>query len=268
MSEVTASRAVLIEVLTVLGSELRNLVVVGGWVPDLVFPDRGHVGSLDVDLALDAAGLKPFVYESIRNRLTAAGYRQSSELPNRFMRPLPGTEFEVKVDLITGEFPGMSGNETHVMIQGMPVWKGRGIDLAFLYQQEMEIQGVLPGGEYNRVRICVPTVAAFLCIKAITLSERKKEKDAYDIHFCIANYAGGYRALGEEFRGKLNHPLIREGVEILREKFSRIDSIGPQWAARLVEGTTVGMDFDLEMEQRRAFEQVNALLRVIDELGA
>jgi len=54
----------------------------------------------------------------------------------------------------------------------------------------------------------------------------------------------------------------------LREKFSRIDSIGPQWAARLVEGTTVGMDFDLEMEQRRAFEQVNALLRVIDELGA
>ena len=35
------------------------MVVVGGWVPDLLFPaaDPRHVGSIDVDLALDAVKL-------------------------------------------------------------------------------------------------------------------------------------------------------------------------------------------------------------------
>ncbi len=36
-------------------------------------------------------------------------------------------------------------------------------------------------------------IAAYLCIEAITLSERKKEKDAYDMCFCIENYPGGYK---------------------------------------------------------------------------
>lgn len=58
--------------------------------------------------------------------------------------------------------------------------------------------------------------------------------------------------------------LIVEGIGILREKFKRLDSIGPVWAAQTVEQATAGTDFDVEMEQRRAFEVVNALLREID----
>lgn len=110
----------------------------------------------------------------------------------------------------------------------------------------------------------MPIIAAYLCIKAITLSERKKEKDAYDICFCIEHYQGGYRKLAEEFRGKTGDKLIVEGIGILREKFKRLDSIGPVWAAQTVEQATAGTDFDVEMEQRRAFEVVNALLREID----
>jgi hypothetical protein len=66
MNEVAACRSVLIEVLTILAKDLNNLAVVGGWVPELAFPDKGHIGSLDVDLALDAKKLKPLAYESIR----------------------------------------------------------------------------------------------------------------------------------------------------------------------------------------------------------
>ena len=54
MNEVTACRSVLIEVLTILAKDLDKVAVVGGWVPELVFPNKGHIGSLDVDLALDA----------------------------------------------------------------------------------------------------------------------------------------------------------------------------------------------------------------------
>ena len=45
------TRSVLIDVLTILGKFRDNLVVVGGWVPELYFPNSGHIGSLDVDLA-------------------------------------------------------------------------------------------------------------------------------------------------------------------------------------------------------------------------
>ena len=48
----SASRAVLIEVLNVLGAFRDDIVLVGGWVPELLYPDRGHIGSLDVDLAV------------------------------------------------------------------------------------------------------------------------------------------------------------------------------------------------------------------------
>lgn len=113
----------------------------------------------------------------------------------------------------------------------------------------------------------MPIIAAYLCIKAITLSERKKEKDAYDICFCIENYLGGYKKLAEEFRGKTDDRLIAEGIAILREKFERLDSIGPVWAAQTAEGATAGTGFDLEMEQRRAYELVNALLREIHRIA-
>ncbi len=48
----TASHAVLIEVANVLGAFRGQLVVVGGWVPELLFPNRRHIGSVDVDLAV------------------------------------------------------------------------------------------------------------------------------------------------------------------------------------------------------------------------
>ena len=73
--------------------------------------------------------------------------------------------------------------------------------------------------------------------------------------------------LAEEFRGKTNDKLIAEGIGILREKFERLDSIGPVWAAQTAEEATVGTGFDLEMEQRRAYEIVNALLREIDNMA-
>ncbi len=62
MNEVTACRSVLIEVLTILGKDLDNVAVIGGWVPELAFPNQGHIGSLDVDLALDARKLEPKAY--------------------------------------------------------------------------------------------------------------------------------------------------------------------------------------------------------------
>ncbi len=150
-------------------------------------------------------------------------------------------------------------------IQELAVCKLRGVDLAFSFQHEVSVEGTLPEGGHNRVTVRLPTISAYLCIKAITLSERMKKKDAYDIYFCVDNFHGGYKALAAEFRGELGNPLICEGITILRDKFARLDSIGPVWAAQVAEEATPGTGFNLETEQRRAFELVNALLKAIDE---
>jgi hypothetical protein len=267
MNEVDACRGVLIEVLTVLAKDLDKLVVVGGWVPELAFPNKGHIGSLDVDLALDARKLQPKAYESIRKKLMEAGYQQSMEVTNRFYRSITGTPIQVKVDLITGEFPEFLAPGTHHHIQELTVWKARGVDLAFDFQQDVVVEGILPNGGHNKVIAKMPIIAAYLCIKSITLMERMKEKDAYDICFCIENYPGGHKILAEEFRSKTDNKLIVEGIGILREKFGRLDSIGPVWAAQTAVGTTADAVFEMEMAQRRAYELVNALLREIDSLS-
>ena len=88
-------------------------------------------------------------------------------MPNRFWRSIKGTSFKVRVDLITGEFPALAAEGTHIQIQEMAVWKAHGVDLAFVCQQEVSVEGVLPEGGHNKVTVKVPTIAAFLCIKAI-----------------------------------------------------------------------------------------------------
>lgn len=256
-SDVAACRSVLIEVLTVLGKYRDRIAVVGGWVPELAIPNHGHMGSLDVDLALEAAKFPPHVYETIRNDLLAAGYKPTS-IPNRFERAIPGSSVPVRVDLLCGECAG-EGSGSHEMIQGMAVWKARGLDLATWFHRKIRISGTLPGGGRNEVVATIPTIPAFLCMKGILLADRMKEKDAYDVYFCVANSPGGLDGLAAEFQPMLPNHLVQEGLGNLRAKFSTIGDIGPVWAARVAaEGGA-----DEEFARRDAFERINRLLDLL-----
>ena len=57
---IEAARSVLIELMHLLGKYREHIVLIGGWVPDILFSKEGapHVGSMDVDLALNHKGLK------------------------------------------------------------------------------------------------------------------------------------------------------------------------------------------------------------------
>ena len=107
-----------------------------------------------------------------------------------------GRTFTVRLDLITGEYGHRPDGGTHEIIQGMPVWRSRGVDVA--------------------------------------LDDRKKKKDAYDVYFCLANYPGGIDALVKEFQPLMGNGLVRESLGKTCGKFWTIDSIGPVWAAQVV----------------------------------
>jgi hypothetical protein len=253
---VAACRSVLVEAFTVLGRHRRHLVLVGGWVPSLLMPSAGHIGSIDVDLAIDSRQIPAHLYETIGNDLRRAGYR-TTDLPNRFEREVQigGRTFTVRLDLITREYGHPPDGGTHEIIQGMPVWRSRGVDIALDHSSEMVVSGTLPEGGDNEVRISVAVITAFLVMKGFALDDRKKEKDAYDIYFCLAKYPGGIDGLAKEFQPLMDNGLVQESLSKICGKFRTIDSIGPVWAAQVVRAA--GGDYDVT--QRDAFERAKAL---------
>ena len=77
-----AARRVLVDLGQVLAAFEDCLVVVGGWVPDLLLKDaeEPHIGSIDVDLALDAEKLTEGRYAKlVETLLRTRRYQQAEE---------------------------------------------------------------------------------------------------------------------------------------------------------------------------------------------
>jgi len=254
----SASRAVLIEVMNVLGAFRDDIVLIGGWVPDLLYPNRGHMGSLDVDLAVSPDAFHAAVYQTILRRMLDAGYTHRAA-PAHFLKQIKGARHPVKVDLVSGQYQG-GEKEKAIQVNELQLNTLRGLDLAFELCEEIHISGIMPDGIRNTVRARIVRPEAFILIKAFALEERHVEKDAYDIDFVLRNYEPDVEALARQIRPLVTGGLAKEGYETLKGKFASLDSVGPCWAAAVAE--TQGAD-DAQA-QRAAFEYAQALFRATD----
>ena len=65
---IAAAKSVLIELVHLLGEYRENTVLIGGWVPELLLSESTslHVGSMDIDLALDHRRIGSAGYKMIR----------------------------------------------------------------------------------------------------------------------------------------------------------------------------------------------------------
>jgi hypothetical protein len=126
---VEAARSVILELTRLLGEYRDGIVIVGGWVPELLLSGAGHrhTGSLDVDLALDQNVLNEVGYKTILKLLVARGYRQG-EQPFIFFRTLQvgETTYEVEVDFLAGEYSGTGRSHRTQKVQDMQPRKARG----------------------------------------------------------------------------------------------------------------------------------------------
>jgi hypothetical protein len=258
---IEAARQVMLEVARVLGEYEDSIVIVGGWVPELLLGSTGakHIGSNDVDIALNHRKITEAGYRTIREHLTKRGYRQADE-PFVFLRTVAvnDREFVVHVDLLSGEYGGNAKARRHQRVQDIMPRKARGCDLAFEINQPLTLDGTLPGGGKDSAKIRVASIVPFIIMKAMALADRMKEKDAWDICFCVTHYPGGIEALASDFRPHLGNGLVKEGIAKIAEKFGSPDHVGPKWVADF-DGIT---DDDARaMIQRDAYERVNALLQ-------
>ena len=259
---VNAARSVLVELMQILGEYRENMVLIGGWVPYFLF-DATHTGSMDIYVALDRRTITEDAYRTIREHLEERGYRQGAQ-QYQFFRNVPqddGTSIEVGIDFLAGEYGGTTRTHRHQDIQSdLKARKARGCELALEHHTKITVSCTMPDGGENSVEISLSDLVPFIVMKGMALYDRLKEKDAWDIYYCIKHFEGGYDALAKIFAPLMSETLVSEGLRKMRSKFLMLDSMGPVSVMKFEEAEERE---ERERIQRDAFEQVNALLDLL-----
>lgn len=264
-----AVKTVLVEMGQILGSFKGKFAIVGGAVPWLLLgnEDMPHVGTLDVDVSLDAEALGDGEYATLIDALRGHGYDQRDELRRfQLVRQVPvedgGAPIDVIVDFLMPRDAEIVKNDPP-LISDFAVQRADGADLALRFYQFVAISGPMPGGGTNRVEIAVCSIPALLAMKGHALEKRFKQEDAYDIYYCIRNYPGGPEALAEACRPLLEHASGAAGYGFIAGKFDTVNGFGPTCVRRFVEDTDVLGDRSPEQWQQDAFGQVDAWLQAL-----
>lgn len=264
--QVAAAKRVIVDVMQVLASYEDCLVLVGGWVPDLVIgdADEAHVGSIDVDLALDATKLNQGRYaEMLKLLLGTDRYRQGTQ-DFQFVTDvdLGDREPPVRVELdFLAPKDVKTGKNKPKLIKGFRVLKADGCGAAFHSPLTMKLSGQMIGGARNTVSLRVASVPDFLVMKAIALAKRDKPKDAYDICYCLDHYQGGIAELAKAWVSQMQESSdVAKAFAILREKFEAVDSYGPM---QVVEFHNDQDQPSRDEQSRRALELVQKFISLI-----
>lgn len=259
---VDAAFAVLLELFAGLGEFREHIAVIGGWVPRLLLAEapEQHVGTLDVDIAIDFANVSDQTYTTLLRALASHGYRQDRDQPFRFFKAVrrEGTPpVEVEVDLLAGEYGGTGKTRRTQPVQDARARKARGADLVFDHYLQVRIEARLPGGALDAVTVRVADIVAFLVMKGMALHDRRKAKDCYDVYYCMRNYAGGTDALTQAFEPFVASSLVAEGLSKIRNPFRSPQHFGPVAVADFLE---LPDSEEREIVMRDAYERVTAFL--------
>ena len=100
-------------------------------------------------------------------------------------------------------------------------------------------------------------------MKGFALDGRYKQKDAYDVYYCVRNFPGGPDALAAVCRPLLDHEDAAAGYEHIDVKFESFDSFGPRSVRRFVEETDVLQERTADQWRQDPFGQVDARLRLL-----
>lgn len=257
-----AAHRVLVELVNLFSEYRDDIRIVGGWVPDLMFPDGDHVGSVDVDLLINHLTLKDSGYQTMSKILLENGYMEHPEKYFSFVKPveIDGEEFIVDVDILAGIYGGTAFKKRSQHVQGVKALKATGGNFAFEFPpQQVKIEAERVDGAIDTAVVNVVAVVPYLIMKTAAMG-RGKAKDAYDIYFIIKHYVGGLDSLAEEFRNVSDRPIVQEMKQKLREKFASEKHAGPKDVADFMD---LMDEEESEMIKRDAYEQVNALLSKI-----
>lgn len=257
-----AARRVLVELVNIFGEYEEDIRIVGGWVPDLMFPGEGHIGSVDVDVLINHLALHDEGYQNMSRILRKKGYKEHPQKYFSFIKAIEveGVFYDVDVDILAGMYGGTQEKKRSQHVHGMKALKATGGNIAFEYpSQKILVEAKRPDGAVDVANVSVIAVVPYLIMKTAAMG-RGKAKDAYDIYFLIRHYRGGVKELAKEFRSSAGNKLVQEMKDKLAGKFASPDHAGPK---DIVDFLGLTDEDEMEMTKRDAYEQMQALVRFI-----
>jgi hypothetical protein len=231
--QVEAARRVLVDVGQVLAAFRDAIVVVGGWVPDLLLPhaDPGHVGSIDVDLALDAARLEDGRYAELLTLLLETGRYERGGQAFQLVTPvyLDDGEAPVRVDVEFLAPTDVELKKNHPkLVEGFRVLQFPAFAAAFEHPKDIELHGLMISGAPNTVHLRVASLPDFITMKAHAIEGRDKSKDVYDICYCLDAYPDAIAVVAADWKSRRDNPLVATAIDVLAEKFKTVNDDGSQ----------------------------------------
>ena len=257
-----AAHRVLVELVNLFNEYRDDILIVGGWVPDLMFPEQDHVGSVDVDILINHLKLNDSGYQTMSKILLKNGYAEHPEKYFSFVKTveIDGEKYDVDVDILAGLYGGTAPKRRSQHVQGIKALKATGGNFAFEFPpQQIKIEAERVDGAIDSAVINVVAVVPYIIMKTAAMG-RGKAKDAYDIYFVIKHYAGGVEALAKEFGPVRNRPMIKEMKEKLSDKFASENHAGPKDVSDFMDLID---DEEIALVKRDAYEQVQALIEMI-----
>lgn len=262
--------SVLLEIGQVLGTYRDRFVVIGGSVPWLLFPNAmpAHVGTLDIDLSLDAEALGDGEYRNMIELLEAAGYQRAAQ-DMRWFQLRRAVELQghapvaVIIDLLMPRDAKFRRNKPP-LLANFAVQKADGAGVALQSFVRHRVSGTMPDGRPNTVELRVASIPALLVMKGYALAGRDKQKDSYDIYFSVREFEGGPDALAQACRPLLQSPVARQGFQHIAGKFTDETAFGPVTVRRFLRDSAALGGMTPDQVQVDAFRQVSAWL---DRLG-
>ena len=257
-----AAHRILVELVNIFREYEDDIRIVGGWVPDLMFPGEGHIGSVDVDVLINHLTLHDEGYQNMARILQGSGYREHPDKYFSFVKTVEveGVPYDVDVDILAGMYGGTQPKKRSQHVQGVKALKATGGNFAFDFPpQKIHVEAKRPDGAVDTANVSVVAVVPFLIMKTAAMG-RGKAKDAYDIYFLLKHYRGGIMELAKEFQPSGSRKLVQEMKEKLAGKFASVDHSGPK---DVVDFLGLEDDEEIELVKRDACEQIQALLDLI-----
>jgi hypothetical protein len=108
-----------------------------------------------------------------------------------------------------------------------------------------------------------PSGAQHRACTGFALQKRYKQKDAYDIYYCIRNYPGGIEELAMDCRPILESASGAEGYGYIAATFDSPDGFGATCVKNFVAESDALGGRTPDQWQQDAFGQVDAWLRAL-----
>lgn len=272
-----SSKSVLVEVMTILGEYRESLVLIGGWATYFLLSQKSaemstagfgaqsapfrHIGSIDVDIAINPERITGYEYKTIVRLLEERGYRPDSEIKYRLNRTISGLPAPIGIDFLTTQPTlGKGRSRRHRKVQeNLPARATAYLEMAFQWNEPMHLESDIPdGGGRNSTTLQLASLPAMVGLKGLALGERYKEKDAYDLYALARYYGSGIQEVIDRLKPHVRNAGLKKGISNIREKFKSDKDAGPAWISNFF--STANADEKARIIQD-AFQTMDRILK-------